>query len=167
MKKIIAEYRIELLALLAALVGVFLLVEQLPLRQVLSDLLARLVNTGRQTTSLAATGVNSYISSFSLSDMLGWITIVLVGAFITWRVLPLHPHRTLEASVCHAAAAIRRPPHTFDRFLGTFCRAPALPLQRHPANGRPAPRRCTVNRQRLLGGSSRNKRRLSFTNNSP
>lgn len=81
MKKFLREYRIELLALAAALLGILLINEQLELRawltaigdgfwQGLNDLVDRLLE---------------YIDTFSLSDLAGWLLVISALAFIFWR----------------------------------------------------------------------------------
>jgi len=86
MKKFLREYRVEILALLLALFGIFLLVEQLEIRKSLYaafiqllDILPNLVETVKSATV-------AYITSYTLSDLIGWIIILFTGVFIIWRV---------------------------------------------------------------------------------
>jgi hypothetical protein len=85
LKKFLKEYRIEAIAVLLALVGVFLLVEQLEiratLRKILTDSTGWIANLARTLLD----GVYNYILGFSLSDLVGWVLIFSAAAFIIWR----------------------------------------------------------------------------------
>ena len=85
MKKLLKEYRIEAIAVLLALVGVFLLVEQFEiratLRKILTDSTGWLANLARTLLD----GFSNYIRGFTLSDAIGWLLIFSAAAFIVWR----------------------------------------------------------------------------------
>jgi hypothetical protein len=86
MKKFLGEYWVEILALLIALFGVFLLVEQFEIRKSLYAAFTQGLDFLRHLASALEAGAIAYIKSFTLSDLVGWILIVLTGVFIFWRV---------------------------------------------------------------------------------
>lgn len=86
MKRIFREYRIELIAFLLALVGVFLLVERIEIRAMLSELLATSKGWLSDVANALLNGLNSYVRSFTLSDLVGWLLISSTAVFIIWRV---------------------------------------------------------------------------------
>ena len=86
MKKFFREYRVELAALLAILVGVFLLVERLELRGMLRTFLEAIKELLGAFLQVVAASARTYILDFTLSDVVGWGLIILMIAFIVWRV---------------------------------------------------------------------------------
>jgi hypothetical protein len=86
MKRFIKEYRIELTAALAILLGVFLLVERLELREFLRDFLQALQDSSGTFIQVAGEKARAYILDFTLSDVVGWVLIVIMVSFIVWRV---------------------------------------------------------------------------------
>jgi hypothetical protein len=86
MKKFLREYRIEMLALLLALVGVFLLVEQFEIRKSLYAVFKQVLDFLPMLVETIKTSIMAYITSFTLSDLVGWSLIIFTGIFIIWRV---------------------------------------------------------------------------------
>ena len=86
MKKFFREYRIEILALLLALVGIFLLVEQFEIRKSVYAFVAQVLDFIPRFAGTVETSIIAYITSFTLSDLIGWILIIFTGVFIIWRV---------------------------------------------------------------------------------
>lgn len=86
MKKILREYLVEIIALLIALLGVFLLVEQFEIRKTLLAMINRLVDFLPRFISAVKTELLVYVDSVTLSDLVGWILITLTGIVIVWRV---------------------------------------------------------------------------------
>ena len=86
MRKILREYRVEILALLVVLFGIFLLVERLEIRQSLWAGLSWLTAFLRQTGTTFVNGLVAYITSFTLSDLTGWFLIFTTSVFIIWRI---------------------------------------------------------------------------------
>jgi hypothetical protein len=96
-KKIIREYRFELLAVLLAVLGVFLLLEQFQIRITVANAFRWLVNL--LETALAS--LSAYLSKFTLSDMIGWILILGTSVLILWRVRYRFLHsENWRATVC-------------------------------------------------------------------
>ena len=85
-KKILREYRVEIIAVLIALFGVFLLVERLEIRASLRATLSWLVAFLRQAGTTITERLVAYLTSFTLSDLTGWILIILTSVFIVWRI---------------------------------------------------------------------------------
>jgi signal transduction histidine kinase len=81
MKKILKEFRVEIIALLVALLGVFLLVERLEIRASVIRFLQTLFTQLR----VGQERILTYITSFTVSDFIGWILILLTSAFVVWR----------------------------------------------------------------------------------
>ena len=86
MKKFLKEYRVELLALLIIVLGIFLLVERLEIRQTIWGWLQAAGPGGRQFLVNIKDWVANYINTFTLSDLTGWILIILTTIFIAWRI---------------------------------------------------------------------------------
>jgi hypothetical protein len=72
--------------LLLALVGVFLLVEQFEIRKSVYAFVAQILDFLPVFLKTMEAKIVGYITSFSLSDLIGWILIVLTSVFIVWRV---------------------------------------------------------------------------------
>jgi len=85
-RKILREYRVEIVAVLIALLGIFLLVERLEIRKSLRAAALWLSTFLRQTGTALVDKSVAYITSFTLSDLVGWILIILTSLFIAWRV---------------------------------------------------------------------------------
>ena len=86
MIKFIKEYRVELFAVLAVALGVFLLVEQLNIRLTVRESIEWLGEIFPQFLESSKTIVLDYMSKFTLSDLLGWLIIISMGIFVAWRV---------------------------------------------------------------------------------
>lgn len=86
MKRIFREYRVEFLALLIALLGIFLLTEQFELRKMVFGFLQNVFASLKGLGGSVLRGIGDYLANFTLSDLLGWILILLTIAFIAWRI---------------------------------------------------------------------------------
>ncbi len=86
MKKFLKEYRIELIALALALLGVFLLVERLEIRASIRRGLTWLADSSVEFLGLIRTRLQEWITSFTPSDLLGWSLLVGMLILIIWRV---------------------------------------------------------------------------------
>jgi len=86
MRKILKEYRTEIIAALIAALGVFLLVERLEIRSTVLDSYRWLTQElpGIALTSLADLG--RIITGITVSDFIGWILITATAVFAIWRI---------------------------------------------------------------------------------
>ena len=85
MRRFLKEYRVELIALLVALLGIFLLVEQFDIRVSIYKTLGWLVTSLNQFVQISWERMLGYFSSFTLSDLIGWILIIGTLVFVAWR----------------------------------------------------------------------------------
>ena len=85
MRRILQEYWLEFIALVVAATGVFLVVKEFSIREVLRlvyhNLLAHL-GSWAQSASIAA---RNSIANFSTSDLLGGLLVIAGLAFLVWR----------------------------------------------------------------------------------
>lgn len=81
-RKFIKEYRVELAAALLVLVGIFLLVENFSIRDVLRAWYAQSLGLVDRLANLLV----AYLRNFTLSDALGWTLVFSMAAFVVWRV---------------------------------------------------------------------------------
>ena len=97
MKQILREYRIELAATLMALLGIFLLVEQMQIRVTV----LRVIRLAWRALSGAVGGVVRAfvyrILHITVSDLIGLALIVLSVVIVLWRVRLI---QRLTGSVC-------------------------------------------------------------------
>jgi hypothetical protein len=85
MRKFLKEFRVELIALLVVLLGVFLLIEQFDIRITVYQFLEQLVISINQFIQFSKERLWAYFRSFTLSDLLGWILIIGTLIFVAWR----------------------------------------------------------------------------------
>lgn len=123
MRNLLKEYRVELIALLIALLGFFLLVEQFEIRASAREGLLWLWEKIKTLAQQGLAFLADYITSFTLSDFIGWILIILTASFITWR----GRYRFLRSRFWRIEACprcggqLQRIHRTrFDRFLTAF-----------------------------------------------
>lgn len=86
MKKLWNEYRVELIALALALVGVFLLVEQFQIRVTILRVLGWFLGGLGRTTDRLIEALVYEATHITPSDALGLILIVLSLLVLTWRI---------------------------------------------------------------------------------
>ena len=86
MKKYIQEYRTEIAAVLVALFGVFLVVEQFEIRETMLEVYLRLADSLKRLALTTQEKLVAYITNFTPSDFLGWVLIIVTSVFIFWRV---------------------------------------------------------------------------------
>jgi hypothetical protein len=85
MKKFLREYRVELLAIAAALLGIFLLTEQLEIRATLRAWMAVLGGGLWLALDGLIDRLLVYFKAFSLSDLVGWLLVAGALVFTFWR----------------------------------------------------------------------------------
>ncbi len=85
MKNFLKEYRVEIFALLFVLVGVFLVIEKMDIRGTILQVILQTGVSAKTFLQSALKVVSGYITSFTLSDLIGWILIIATGVFVLWR----------------------------------------------------------------------------------
>ncbi len=154
MKKLLKEYRVELIALLVVLFGFFLLVEQLDIRVTVFRFISQAYNQIRAAGINIYSVVSNYAKAITLSDAIGWVIIIGASFFFFHRaryrfLLSIYiPDRTCP--IC--GEAVRRVHRTsWDKFLQRVlfskflryacrneeCRWSSIALSRHPGGKRP------------------------------
>jgi len=113
MGKLLKEYRIEVGAVISILLGVFLLVEQF-------DIIPTVKESVQAIPKTVHAYMTNYITSFSPSDLLGWILILAALGAIAWqaraRYLRSPRYRSKTCPRCGGSLQrIRR--RSLDRFL--------------------------------------------------
>ena len=86
MKRFIKEYRIEITIVFLILFGIFFLVEQMELRSLFANGFQVFQTFLKQFLSLVKTGLEFYIRSLSLSDLIGWFLLILAIVLALWMV---------------------------------------------------------------------------------
>ena len=86
MKNFLKEYRVEIITAIIAILGIFLLVERIEIRASLLNFSSWLYTTGKELALEGFKNLSAYITAFTVSDFIGWILLILAGAFIIWRV---------------------------------------------------------------------------------
>ncbi len=85
MRRILREYWVELLALLVAATGVFLVVKEFSIREVLRLAYHNVISHLGSWAQSASTTAHNFIANFSTSDLLGGVLVLAGLAFIVWR----------------------------------------------------------------------------------
>jgi hypothetical protein len=119
-RKILREYRAEIAIVLLILMGIFLLVERMELQSMITKGFLVLQSSLKNLLALIKIGVQFYIFSLSLSDLIGWILLILGIAIAIWMVRYRFTHSpTLLASGCPKCGSELHRVHRkyFDRFL--------------------------------------------------
>ncbi|MBN2549553.1 MAG: hypothetical protein JXB15_10375 [Anaerolineales bacterium] len=121
MKKFWREYRVELIALVVILLGVFLLVEQWDIRVTLLRATVQTVDSLKTLLGAASDWVVGYVLSMTLSDLVGWALIIATTIFVLWRIRYrfIHSER-LKATYCPRCYGelVRVHRTLLDRLLG-------------------------------------------------
>jgi len=86
LKKFLSEYKVELAALFLAAFGVFLLVEQMDLRQKMAEILQSIAAILSLLFNQSENVFFNYLRNLRPSDLLGWILILSVLVFIILRI---------------------------------------------------------------------------------
>jgi uncharacterized protein YbaR (Trm112 family) len=86
LKKFLKEYRVELMAVLLAALGVFLLTERFQIRSTLWKAVQDLVAFLRQGASSTWAFLGDFVRNTTASDLLGYVLLMLALAFIAWRL---------------------------------------------------------------------------------
>lgn len=101
MKRFIKEYRLELAAALAVLLGIFLLVEQLDIRQSIRASISAARESASAFFQVLGVQINDYLLKARPSDLIGAALIVGMLIFIIWRIRHRFAHdSTWTAKVC-------------------------------------------------------------------
>ncbi len=82
MKKLWKEFKVEIIALVVVLIGVFLLVEPFEIRETLLRWLSQALSMLDRAGALLVTSA----TRITLSDAIGLALVLLAGAFIIWRL---------------------------------------------------------------------------------
>jgi hypothetical protein len=120
LKNFLREFRIEVIAILLALLGVFLLVEQIEIRSTLRNWLSSSSGWLAQLAHAAIDSLVHYIQSFSPSDLVGWILIFSTTVFLVWRIRYhfLHSERWRAHACPRCGSSLHRIHRTnLDRLL--------------------------------------------------
>lgn len=86
MRKFLKEFRVELIALLVAALGVFLLVEPFSIRLTVLRWLSQSVEWLKTAGGGALGTVIQYIQRLTISDFLGWALVIFAAVFVAWRL---------------------------------------------------------------------------------
>lgn len=86
MKKFLKEYRVELAAVLVGVVGVFLLVERVDLRQNIYAVAKSLLLILKQMVDRLDNYIFHYLRNLTPSDLLGWVLIFGILVVVVWRI---------------------------------------------------------------------------------
>jgi hypothetical protein len=116
LKRIIAEYKIELGALFMGLLGVFLILERVELWK----LLEKLVQTIKTLINWIGETIVGLLTNLSLSDLFGMLVIILAILFLVWRIrVRFEKSSHWMADVCPRCGSNLHRVHrtSFDRFL--------------------------------------------------
>lgn len=111
------EYRVELIALLIGSFGIFLLIEPFQIRATVRLWLTRMAD-GVVT---AIESLIAYLGSFTLSDLIGLIIVVITLIFLAWRGRYRFLHsNALVADQCPRCDGTIHRVHrtTLDRLIG-------------------------------------------------
>ena len=125
MKQFIREYRIELVAALMALLGIFLLVEQMEIRVTIFRIMRLVWRTVGKTVAAVVREVIYRILHIRPSDLLGLVLTLLSMIIVLWRVRVRLTQR-LSGTICPVCGGdLRRsrrqyrPDHPGDGFERT------------------------------------------------
>lgn len=86
MKKFLKAYWVEFGILITFLLAVFLLVEQFSIRNIFLRVVRRLALIARQGVDQFGYTAGSYFERFTLSDLIGWLLILVAVLVILLRV---------------------------------------------------------------------------------
>jgi hypothetical protein len=124
MKKFLREYRVELLALLLALLGIFLLIEQFEIRATLRSWASALSGGLWQGLNALIDSLLVYFKAFTLSDLMGWLLVTGATVFVFWRARLRFVSSTYwQSKICLrcGSSVMRVHRRSLDRLLsGTF-----------------------------------------------
>jgi hypothetical protein len=86
MKQFLREYRIELVAVLMALLGIFLLVERMQIRVTILRVISLVWRSLSETVGAVVRSVVYRILHITVSDLIGLVLIVLSIVIVLWRM---------------------------------------------------------------------------------
>jgi hypothetical protein len=99
MKQFLREYRIELVAMLMALLGIFLLVERMQIRVTILRVISLVWRSLSGTVGAVVRSVVYRILHITVSDLIGVVLIVLSIVIVLWR-MRLRLLQRLTGSTC-------------------------------------------------------------------
>lgn len=117
------EYWLEMSALGAVALGVFLLVEPFNIREDLQKWFVRTMGNLEQGLSGATLRLVEFVRSFTLSDMTGIILLILAGGVVLWRArVRFLNSAAWKATTCPRCGlpVVRARRNTTDRLVGGF-----------------------------------------------
>jgi hypothetical protein len=86
MKQFLREYRVEVTAVLLALLGVFLLVERMQIRVTVLRIMRSVWRAASGAVGAAVSAVVYHVLHTTTSDLIGVVLIVLAIVIVLWRV---------------------------------------------------------------------------------
>jgi hypothetical protein len=120
LKKVLREYLPEIIAVVVALLGIFLLVERMQIRQTLAAALLRLLNFLKELFASLGSNLGGFFSRLTLSNAIGWILILFTCGYILWRLRYRFAHSArMLAGDCPRCGGELRVVHRkpLDRFI--------------------------------------------------
>ena len=120
MRRILREYWLEFVALVVAATGVFLVVKEFSIREVLRSVYYNAISLLGSWTQNSSTTAQNYLAHFSPSDLLGGVLVLAGLAFVIWRGR-YHFYRSefWKAVNCPKCGSVLHRIHrsSWDRFL--------------------------------------------------
>lgn len=121
MKRFFRDYAIEIIAFVIVALGLFLLFEQMDIRATVRQSISRVIDFVISAVGYVFQEVKDYAMSFTPSDALGWLLIILAIVFILWRIRYryLHSDKWLATTCPKCGSKIYRVHRSrWDRFVG-------------------------------------------------
>ena len=118
---LLRNFKVELLAILAILLGIFLVFEKFEIRATLISVLRQSIKAIQSGLSFLVEGVKNFLGKFELSDAVGLILIISMGILIIWRIRYrfARSQRWLEITCPKCDSRIYRSHRSrTDRFIG-------------------------------------------------
>lgn len=81
-----SEWRVELFIVLVILIGIFLLVERMQIRQTVMDWLQWGFTTLKDSGTTIQKELSRFVQKTTISDLLGYSLLLLALGFIIWRI---------------------------------------------------------------------------------
>lgn len=121
MKKNIKEYKVEIIASLVILFGLFLIFERMEIRETLMGLLNKGLDVILNVANSIFGWITGIYTGFTLSDALGILLVISMSILVIWRIRYRFEHSEMWLAVtCPRCGSeimrIHRSP--FDKLLG-------------------------------------------------
>jgi len=123
MKKLIREYRVEIIAILVLLLGLFLLVERMQIRQSLLGFTRSAWDGFFNIINSVWEWMTSFLTVMTISDIIGILLVISVVIFGLWRIRYRFEHskKWLAVTCPKCGSAIIRIHRTpVDKILGAI-----------------------------------------------